>query len=152
MGTLYIYSPSDGKIGYTIDNANYRNMSTLDSRGISYYHGTPGEKIVNTYVALDANTVPVGIDSCIQMDFLTLNKSSVVADGLDTAIISNVANNTLVKIPKENIEQIIYSPEDSVEISANGFSLNPKENHIDVIFSKYGHNECTVTINITEDI
>ena len=151
-GTLYIYSPSDGKISYTIDNANHSNMSSLDSRGIPYYHGNPGEKIIRTYVVLNSNSVPIGITSIHQMNFLTVDKTSIVANGTDTATISQVADNTLVTIPKEDVEYLIVSPEDSVEISANGFSLDPKENHIDVIFSKYGYDDHTITINITEDV
>lgn len=153
MGTIYVYSPDTGRVSYTIDNSNQGNLSTLTDRGVAYYHGAPGEKIIGTYVT--QNTIsgtPDGVSPLRVMSSLVVDKTSIVGNGTDTATISGIVPNTLVRIPKDDFNFTSNTTMNFIEISSNGYSLNASENRIAALFSNYGYIDASVTINITSDV
>ena len=86
--TVYVYDKETGKIQYTIDEANDAQIENLKNKNISAFVSTDKYKTVGTYVKMDDKGVPISIAPVEHMDFITVNKSAIVANGTDEAIIS----------------------------------------------------------------
>jgi len=151
--TIYVYDPSTGKISYTIENAKTENAISLKNRGINFFADTINHKIIGTYVVKHEVTgQPIGIENIKEMTSVIINKTQVVADGNDTVIIAPLLEGTTVNISKENFSFVSDLENNSVEITADGYSLDETENVIYVSLSKYGYKNKGFMINIIPDV
>ena len=149
--TIYVYDDVTGKIKYTINEITLRQVESFKERGIPVFVGGPNHRITGTFVKKDQNTgVPYGIDTVQHMDFIQINKHVVVANGTDEVILSGLKNGMNVNVNDEYSYVVDDETGNTLEISANGFSYNQKNNAMVVKFKGYGYHDSKITISLVE--
>jgi len=149
--TAYVYDESTGKIAYTIDNISDSQIQSLRSRNIPVFCDNNPHKLVGTYVTKNEVTgIPNGIDDIRNMDFINIDKTIVVANGTDVATVSNLAPGTTVSI-EAGPTFVSNSTSNSIEFSADTYSIITSENRTKAILSKYGYNDVSVEVIFTPE-
>ena len=99
----------------------------------------------------DDTGIPCGISQIRHMNFLTVDKKAIVADGTDEATISGLRKGMHVNINNEYAYAVDDKTGTTLEISANNFSYIPDHNEMIIKVCGYGYHEAQVKINIIEE-
>ena len=151
--TMYIYDEVTGHVGYTIDDVNNSQIENFKKKNIPFYVSHPRHRIIGTYVKKDSEGMPVGITPVQHMDFISLNKGTMVANGTDEVVISGLSNGMFVDVNGEFSYTCNTAEGESgstLEISANGFSHTSEHNQMVIKFVKYGYHDSAIKIGLLE--
>ena len=106
---------------------------------------------MGTYVQMDANTgSPVSIAPIKSMDFISVDKSVIVANGTDEAVISGLKPNMLIDVNGEGSYVTSSATGTTLEISANEYSYDPAYNKMIIRFRAYGYHDSKTQIDLIE--
>ena len=149
--TIYVYNDTTGEINYTVDEASDIQIESFKTKGVPIFVSHPRHMIAGTYVMKDAITGnPIGVAPMRQMDFISIDKNVIVANGTDEAVISGLSNGVFVNINGEHSYTVDGESGPNLEISANGFSYDPNNNGMVVSFRAYGYNNSKILIGLVE--
>ena len=149
--TIYVYEKATGKIQYTVDDAHEGQIEHFTQKNIPFFASTAKYRTVGTYVKLDANTgIPTSIDPIEHMDFISVSKSTLVANGTDEIVISGLKMGMFIDVNGEN--SYVTNPETgtTLEISANGYSYDSENNQMTIRFHAYGYHDSQTHIDLVE--
>ena len=152
--TIYVYDNATGKLSYTIENGNASTARMLTDRGLYFFADSVQHSLTGTYVAKDEVTGQIlGIKNILPMEYVQVDKTEVVGNGTDVATISNIVPGTTVSVVGTDFDFVSNSSTTNYfEVSANGYSLNPQENIVQVELSKYGYYNRSFIFSITSDV
>ena len=149
--TIYVYEKETGKIQYTVEDAQTPQVENFRKKNIPFFATTSKYRTVGTYVQKDANTGnPVSIASIENMNFISVDKSTLVANGTDEVVISGLKPNMLVDINGEGSYITSSATGTTLEISANGYSYEPGQNRMSIKFRAYGYHDSQTNIDLIE--
>ena len=132
MANIYVFDPKTGLISYSIDGATGQKVGNLRERGIPFIVHE-GLGLLNQYVTVDDEGTPTGVET-INTFNINKDKLSIVANGADEMLFSNVVAGTSVFIGEEEVWT--STEEDTTfEFSVDGYD-NPNPT---VTFKKYGY-------------
>ena len=149
--TIYVYNEITGEINYTVDEVSDVQIESFKSKGIPIFVSHPRHMIAGTYVMKDAITGnPIGVAPMRHMDFLSLSKETIVANGTDETVISGLSNGMFVDINGEQSYTVDGDSGPTLEISANGFSYDANYNGMVIYLHAYGYNNAKIIIGLVE--
>jgi hypothetical protein len=142
MANIYVFDPKTGLISYSIDGATGQKVANLRERGIPFIVHE-GLGLLNQYVAVDDEGNPTGVET-INTFNISKDKTSIVANGVDEMLFSNVVAGTSVFIGGEKVWT--STEEDTTfELSVDGYNnLNPT-----IAFKKYGYYDLRTPVATT---
>ena len=150
--TLYVYDGSTGQVQYTVDNAAPEQIQHFKETNVPFYVGPSNGKIIGTYIKKDEDTgIPCGISQIRHMNFLTVDKKSIVANGTDEATISGLRKVMHVNINNEYAYVVDDKTGTTLEISANNFSYIPHHNEMTIKVRGYGYHDAQVKLDMIEE-
>lgn len=139
MANIYVYDPTTGHISYSIDGATGAKVANLQKRGIPHIV-LDSVGMLNQYVVVDENNNPIGVES-IKKFGITANKSSIIADGEDEIVFSNVVEGTSVYVDGVGV-WTSTADDTTFEFSVDGYNHpNPL-----LMFKKYGYHNFSVHV------
>lgn len=139
MSNIYVYNPNTGLISYSIDGATGAKVQNLKARGIPFVVHE-GIGMLNQYVTVDEDGTPTGVDTINSFE-ITSDKTSIVADGEDEIVFSNIVEGTSVYIGDSEI-WTSTSDDTTFELSVDGYNYNNPT----VLFRKYGYYDLRIQI------
>ena len=149
--TIYVYERETGKIQYTVEDAQDHQVENFKKKNIPFFATTGKYRTLGTYVQISSNTgSPTSIAPIENMDFISVDKTVLVANGTDEVVISGLKPGILVNMNDEG--SYITSPVTgtTLEISANGYSYEPGHNRMTIKFRAYGYHDSQTHINLIE--
>ena len=149
--TIYVYEKETGKIQYTVEDAQDHQVENFKKKHIPFFATTGRYKTLGTYVKIDANTgSAISIEPIQYMDFISINKSVLVANGTDEVVISGLTPGIFVDVNGEG--SYVTSPVSgtTLELSANGYSYVPGHNRMTIKFRAYGYHDSQTHVDLIE--
>jgi len=148
--TIYVYKKDSGRIQYTVEDVHPAQVQNFKDKGIDFYVGDKGSRIAGTFVKKDDAGNPIGIAPIQQMTFININKHTIVADGVDEAVITGLIKGMHVNINNEHSYVVEDEDDKTLEISCDKFSYLLQHNQMSVYFKAYGHHDSQIKINVVE--
>lgn len=151
--TIYVYDERTGKIKYTVDEASPAKVEAFEKNpNMHFYIGPSGARLAGTYVKKDPNSgKPIGISPIEHMSFLNINKHTIIANGIDEAVITGLKIGMRVDVNHETSFVVSNEDEKTLEISCNNYSYIPEQNQMAIYFKGYGYHDSVIKINMIEE-
>jgi len=148
--TVYVYEENSGRIQYTIEDVHPAQIQNFNKKGIEFYLGEKGHRIAGTFVKKDDAGNPIGVSPIQHMTFININKHTIVADGVDEAVITGLIKGMHVNINNEHSYIVKDEDDKTLELSCDKYSYLPQHNHMTVYFKAYGYHDSQIKINVIE--
>jgi hypothetical protein len=149
--TIYVYDKDTGKIQYTVEEANAEQVESFQKKDLSVFVTTKNYKTIGTYVKVDANThSPQSIEPIQRMDFITISKPVLVANGTDEVVISGLKYGMRVEVVGEGSYMVSPDTGLSLDLSANGYSFDESRNSMTVNFYGYGYHDSKTQVQLIQ--
>jgi hypothetical protein len=142
MANIYVYDPTTGHISYSIDGATGQKVAVLTAKGIPHIV-LDSVGMLNQYVVVDENNNPTGVDTFNQFS-ITANKNSIIADGQDEIVFSNIVEGTSVYVGESKV-WTSTSEDTTFEFSVDGYNYSSPI----LTFKKYGYQDFRIPVMTT---